>query len=113
MYGTSSYGNVTVNDIADKPGQTTSATTKVSGLKAVDIGYGATQLVPGTVLITINDLAGDFVNGDVKESAATLLHELGHAYNLLGAWGGSPVTPDGGDVAKSQENQALIKKNCF
>ena len=102
-----------MNDIADKPGQVTSATTKVFGLKPVDIGFGATQLVPDTVLITINDLAGDFVNGNVNDSAATLLHELGHAYQMLGALGGSPITPDGDDVAKSQANQALIKKNCF
>ena len=113
LYGSSQYGAVTMNDIPDKPGEATSAITSVSGSKPVDIGFGATQLVPATVLITINDLAGDFVSGDVKESAATLLHELGHAYYYLVALGGSKITPDGNDVKKSQDNQARIKENCF
>jgi RHS repeat-associated protein len=114
LYGTSKYGMVTVNDIVDKPGEVTSATTVVTGLTAIDIGNGATQLVNGKVLITINDLAGNFANGDVKESAATLLHELGHAYFKLDRLlGGSVILDDGGDVAASQENQRLIKKYCF
>ena len=117
LYGnpTSKYGMVTVDDIPDDPGKVTSATTKVTGLKPIDIGNGATQLVNGTVLITINDLAGDFANGDVRESGPQLFfHELGHAYYDLSVFlGGSPITPDGGDVTKSQANQALIKKNCF
>jgi RHS repeat-associated protein len=114
LYGTSKYGNVTVDDIRDDPGKVTSATTTVTGLRPIDIGNDATQLVNGTVLIKINYLAGDFANGDVREAAATLLHELGHAYHDLTAFlGGSLITPDGGDVTKSQANQALIKKNCF
>jgi hypothetical protein len=44
----------------------------------VDIGNGAQQLVASTVLITINDIQGYFITGDVIEAAATLLHELGH-----------------------------------
>ncbi len=89
-------------------------TTKVTGLKPIDIGNGAQQWVNGTVLITINDLRGDFVNGDVTASAATLLHELGHAYYDLSSFlGGSRILPDGGEVNKSQNNQRLIKKDCF
>ncbi len=74
LYGnrTSKYGMVTVDDIRDDPGKVTSATTKVTGLKPIDIGNGATQLVNGTVLITMNDLAGDFANGDVRESGLQL-----------------------------------------
>jgi hypothetical protein len=114
LYGTSKYGMVVVNDIIDKPGEVTSATTKVTGLTSVDIGNGATQLVNGTVLITINDLAGHFANGDVRESAATLLHELGHVYFKLDRFlGGSVILDDGNDVTASQENQRLIKKYCF
>jgi len=113
LYGTSKYGMVTVNDIPDQAGKVTSATTVVTGLTSVDIENGK-QLVNGQVLITINDLAGDFVNGDVNESAATLLHELGHTYfDLDRLLGGSVILPDGGNVAASQENQQLIKKYCF
>jgi len=114
VWGTSSYGNFVVDDIIDKPGQVTSATVRVTGTRTIDAGFGATQIVNGRVQVTINVLAGDFVDGNVNESAATLLHELGHVYDLLSNFlGGSIIVKDGNDVKLSQQNQALIKKECF
>ena len=111
--GSSPYGRMVLDDIVSKPGTTTSATAAVWTYKAFDIGNGATQLMPSTVLITINSMAGNFVDGNVTEAAATLIHELGHAFYALGSLGGSSITPDGGDTKKSEANQDKVKKNCF
>jgi hypothetical protein len=68
--------------------------------------------------ITINtDPSSGYNRGTVLENAVTLLHELGHAYNLPGmTLGGSRVGPDdflsAAGVAGSTANTALVAGVC-
>ena len=95
-----------------------SATTVGTGSGTVPIDNG-TILVSAGVKITINNVAGSFATGGPNDWAATILHELGHAYWYLFGAGTSAITPDGPSapagvdgIAASQANTALIKRKC-
>jgi RHS repeat-associated protein len=118
-------GSFAIADIPDSPGYRTSAVASVDSWKAVDIGNDATQLQVASVLIRVNDLAGDFVNGSLSDQSTTILHELGHAiYYLYGPDGigllssSYGIQPDlnpksQSETAKrSQANQDEVKKHC-
>jgi hypothetical protein len=115
--GTGGFGYFTIGDIAKQQNLVTSATTApIQSL--VDIGYGnSSQLQTTGVIITINDLEGSFTGSDPIAQAATVLHELGHAFSDL--WGQSSTkikddnktVPNYVDVSKG--NTTLINKDCF
>lgn len=109
------YWTIVLDPIAQAQGSVKSATTTISGFQNVPNGFGnSTTQVPSTVVIMIATNAGAFASGDVTAAAATLLHELGHAYFALPQLlGGSKILPDGGNIALSQANQARILKDCF
>lgn len=71
------------------------------------------MIVSPSVIVTT------LTGASIDNLAHTLLHELGHAYDLLDGSGGSTVkSPDalpgilGGDK-RSRENDWLIDQNCF
>jgi len=68
------------------------------------------------VQITINNVAGSFVNQSADAWAVTILHELGHAYWDLYGQGTSSIVPDDSSVPNnvkvSGDNSALIEKKC-
>ena len=110
--GTGGFGFIAINNIDSPPGQVVSATTQIASFDNVPVD-GGFQLQATSVIITVNDLAGNFVDGNTVEQAATLIHELGHAFYDLPALGGSSILPDAGNVAQSEANQALVMGNCF
>jgi hypothetical protein len=110
--GTGGFGFFVINNIDSPPGQEVSATTQVASWANVPVD-GGFQLQATSVIITINDLAGNFVGSDATAQAATIIHELGHAFYDLPALGGSSILPDAGNVSKSEANQALVMKKCF
>ncbi|MGO4880477.1 MAG: RHS repeat-associated core domain-containing protein [Bryobacteraceae bacterium] len=90
----------------------TSAITAGVGSQTLPLPQGATITVSQSVQITVNNTNGDFVTGGPNAWAATILHELGHAYWDLYGIGTSKIIPDGTNPARSQKNQALIEKDC-
>jgi hypothetical protein len=61
------------DDIAETlVGYLTSAITKIATYTHVDIGAAAQQRDGATVLITINNIQGYFITGNVNEAVATL-----------------------------------------
>jgi hypothetical protein len=94
------------------------STRSTEGSRSLDpsaspIGNGATQILYSGVLITINDLAGTFVNGNTLSQAVTLLHELGHAYDDMYGPGSTLIQSDSTSTAQSMANTALVQQKCF
>ena len=110
--GTSGLGYFAINNIDSSPGTVVSATTQASGYSTVPID-GGFQSQATSVTITINDLAGYFVGNNLVDQAATIIHELGHAFYDLPSLGGSLILPDAGNVSQSEANQALVMQTCF
>jgi hypothetical protein len=118
--GAATDGYFTVGDISnDNPNTEISATTTVALLSPVPIGNGATQLQASLVEIQINDLAGSFVNGSLRDQELTILHELGHAiYDLYGPLGTGvlganyAIQPDARNSTLSQANTNKVKEAC-
>jgi hypothetical protein len=52
------------------------------------------------------------VDGNVDDWAATILHELGHAFYDLYGSAASQITPDGDNTAQSEANTKLIRQKC-
>lgn len=87
------------------------------------IGYGPTL---GQLALTVPTIAGmalaaqinlsttAFVGESTLERARTLLHELGHAFNLLSLRGSGGSQVEQGDFIPSRQtfNQTLIEKKC-
>jgi hypothetical protein len=81
----------------------------------------ATTSPTAPVKITLNDNAnGPWANSSAAVDAATLLHELGHAYTVLWGAGASAIALDnkandphwGTPNSKSIQNQNTITSNC-
>ncbi len=108
-----SVGLIIINEIESPRGQTTSATAAGFNWQAVPVGQGATQLRATFVQVTINSLAGTFVDGDETDRAVTILHELGHVYSFLYGPSSTLISEDRGDTSKSEENSRLARKHCF
>ncbi len=100
--------------ISSKAGTVTSATTTGSGIATIPIGNGATIVVSKGVVIRVNNTSSgsSFVSGNANDWAATILHELGHAYIDLYGQGTSRIGPDGDDVSKSMANTKEVKEQC-
>jgi hypothetical protein len=80
-----------------------------AGLFGPVLGY----FLGGGAAITINtNSSTSFGQGYVPEVAATILHELGHAYNLTPGSGGSSIAYDVGNPTASLNNDSLIRNNC-
>lgn len=116
MMNGSTYGSIAPGPIRLKnlPANTVvNATT--APLSIVTAG-GATQ---AAAEVTINDLAGDYVNGSSDSSAqlVTMLHELGHAMNDIFGPNTSGIAPDGASVPNgwqiSMGNTQLVDTACI
>ena len=107
-------GSFVFGPIANTGNFITSATTAGIGSKTIPIPGNATMVVNASVLITLNNTTNgaSFVSGSANDWAATILHELGHAYWDLFGQGTSKILPDGTNSQQSLKNQALIKKDC-
>jgi hypothetical protein len=106
-------GIVVFGPIASAPGRVTSATTVGYNSYNKDIGNGATQKLFAFTQVTINTTAGSFVNGNTRDQAVTLLHELGHVFSDLYGPQTTKIVSDGGDLNASQKNTKTIEDNCF
>jgi len=63
--------------------------------------------------VLLNILDSNWSSRNVDSGAATLLHELGHLYNLnIYAFGGSNIVSDSNNAALSQKNSDLISSKC-
>jgi RHS repeat-associated protein len=98
--GQSSYGNLTWR----------------AGTGA-DVTANGIPFLAGSATIKIG--VASWNGGDVNENAHTLLHELGHFYDVVRGAGGSAIkSPDalpgilGGD-SRSKENDWLVDQKCF
>jgi RHS repeat-associated protein len=91
----------------------TSATTTGVGSSSIAVPNG-TMLVSAGVVITVNNTtpSASFVSGNVNDWAATILHELGHAYWDLYGPGTSLIVPDSSSTATSMANSALVRQRC-
>jgi len=66
------------------------------------------------VTITVNTNKGvPYNTGTNKDRAITVLHELGHAFNIVAGAGHSYIKDDQDDPAASASNTDLIKQQCF
>lgn len=66
-----------------------------------------------TVIINTNS-GTTFGKGDVKDVAATILHELGHAYGYIPQSGGSEIRYDGLLAADNNvKNDISIYRDCI
>ena len=103
----------------DAPNSITNATTVYDSNRTLTSNSG---LWPGTpVVINLNQLSGtSFNGGSTEDQAVTILHELGHAMNLLFTGQADPrISMIGSDastaqgIGASQDNSRLIRQNCF
>jgi hypothetical protein len=113
--GTTSYGSIEFGPIVeDKPGVTTFATTTPQ-IPTSTLGIPTT----GKALITLQTQgagaslwvfsgAPSYVN-----AAATLIHELGHAANIIFGDGSSSIADDVDNTARSMANQNTVLQDCF
>ena len=100
--------------------------TKFGSIKFADksTSWGVAQVTPNGLpclaskaTITINSTVspGYWNSNNVDQNALTLLHELGHVYDLIRGSGGSAIkSPDallGG--SRSEYNDWLVDQNCF
>jgi RHS repeat-associated protein len=105
----------TFDQIASQAGTVTSATTTGVGSTQLQIDTSGTMInVSKSVSIVLNNTSqgAAFVSGNVNDWAATILHELGHAYWALYGDGTSAITPDGKDADLSTANQNKIRTAC-
>jgi len=92
----------------------TSAVITPLGTRQVPDGFGGSMGVTSTVQIMINSTSGSFVSGSDTDRAVTILHELGHAFNMINALGGAPgIVSDARNVSLSEGNTKRIKDACF
>jgi hypothetical protein len=76
------------------------------------VGLGA------SVVINTGQFGGYDPSSVVQEIAATILHELGHAYNFTPGSGGSSMSYDGalapgGSQAASNANSSIVNQDCW
>lgn len=90
-----------------------------AGPVAATVPFGSAGVVPTLgVLVLINSSTGPgdlWMNADTDINAMTLLHELGHAYDILqvrGSGGSAITTPDRTSSTNVQ-NDALVAKHCL
>ena len=110
MSGTT-YGSITVGPIP--LGSSNLIVNASTTLETIASQSGATQI---GALITINDGQGDYVSGDPKQQAVTLLHELGHAMNGTFGPGTSGITTDsisGNGPSLSHQNIETVEVACI
>jgi hypothetical protein len=66
--------------------------------------------------ITVSQYVGSFVTGTTVDQAVTLLHELGHAMNIIFGAGTSGIQPDSGTTASgiqaSVANTTAVITDC-
>jgi hypothetical protein len=88
------------------------------GTATIPIANNGQLGVSASVVIRINNTTqgASFLSDNVNDWAATILHELGHAYWDLYGPGTSKIIPDGPSVtngsALSEQNNNLIKTTC-
>jgi hypothetical protein len=114
-WGTNDLASFTVGDLQPKPGVIRSAlTTSTTQSVAVAIpGFpGSTQSL-SVVIVTINDLAGNFIGSNLSSATATVLHELGHVYNdLFGPNAAPGIHSDTNNTSMSEQNQQTVEDAC-
>jgi len=54
-----------------------------------------------------------FVLDRSVDRAMTLLHELGHAFNIIRGAGGSLILDDQGNPTTSMANSAIVRGRCY
>lgn len=106
----SNFGKILVGPVDSEAGTTASAQTQGAVVFDGTNRYNEAE-------ITINDTAGVFVNGSLQDQTVLILHELGHAMNDIfnfqnSIWDDGPKSGPG-YVQRSEDNTALIKKNCL
>lgn len=74
-------------------------------------GYG-TQTGQAPDIFGIQQQFGLGLMNDIY-NAMTMLHELGHAFNIIMGAGGSQIVDDQGNPAASRANTQLIYERCF
>ena len=110
--GTTSYGNIKFGAIAQgTPGVTTYATT-TSGITPINSTTGQALITlqtqgAGASLWAFSG-APSYVN-----AAATIIHELGHAANIIFGPGSSSIVDDVDNTAQSTANQNTVLQDCF
>jgi hypothetical protein len=85
------------------------------GYAAVAVGTSSPYVAPAIqVYINVGEWNSEFQAGDVSIMAATLLHEMGHVYDLLAGAGsgGSKILDDSSSQTVSQQNTALVLTDC-
>jgi RHS repeat-associated protein len=128
--GTVAGSSITYGDLGAPSGGSVTAATTVGILGSQLISGVVTSVFAGAT-ITINDnlsapwLGGypdtfDFGNASSTATqeiyrAITLIHELGHFYNIVAGMGGSSIVDDGSGTPKgtSQNNSDMVFQKCF
>jgi hypothetical protein len=91
---------------------TVQATTNILGT-VTDWNTGKTF---STAVITFNDAPNANLMNSVTSAAAALIHELGHAYDIIYGQGITQIKPDGSstqqELQNSLDNAKLVKTKC-
>ncbi len=108
LAGNTDYGKIEFSDsIPQDPGYITNATTQpLINVPNSPIENGA--------LISLNaNMPSAFTGGNTINAAAVLIHELGHAFDVIWGPGASLISFDNGDTALSGKNQDMVLEDCF
>jgi hypothetical protein len=91
-----------------------------AGTRGGGLGISGALGIAKTATITINTFNGGvpyWNSSDIDHNAHTLLHELGHAYDVLGGSGGTVLqSPDDGILASDKagpRNDYKVDQACF
>jgi RHS repeat-associated protein len=119
LFSGSNLGSISFADLGgpDSSGNINNATTTgILGTRTVTLPSGNTVVqstFTGANIVFNSNPASLFSTGTDRRGAITLIHELGHAANIIFGPGSSVIADDAGNPTLSRQNSQSIRNLCF